>query len=118
TARATTNKFDDQSLKDVVNASEGLARVQEPDADLLPMPKSDKPALSGAEGSVRPTHDLPSRHFEQTASLTPEQRADGVGKIVAIAQKHKLTTAGIFSSSETLEGIFNSRSLSHWHTQT
>jgi predicted Zn-dependent protease len=48
----------------------------------------------------------------------PEQRADGVGKIVSIAQRHKLTTAGIFSSSETVEGIFNSRGLSDTHTQT
>src|SRR5215472_17678911 len=38
TARATTNKFDDESLKTVVRASEDLARVQEPDPDLLPVP--------------------------------------------------------------------------------
>src|SRR3954453_24125176 len=38
TARATTNRFADRSLKDVVKASEDLARVQEPDSDLLPMP--------------------------------------------------------------------------------
>ena len=110
TARATTNRFDDQSLKDVVQASEDLAKVQEPDADLLPVPKA-------AEG-VGATQALPSRHFAQTAALTPEQRADGVGKIVAIAQRHKLITAGIFSSSESIEGIFNSRGLSNWHTQT
>src|SRR5207237_1859577 len=54
----------------------------------------------------------------ETAAVTPEQRAEGVGKIVSIAQKHKLTTAGIFSSSESIEGIFNSRGLSNWHTQT
>jgi predicted Zn-dependent protease len=35
-----------------------------------------------------------------------------------VAEKHKLTTAGIFSSSESIEGIFNSRGLSRWHTQT
>src|SRR6266508_3319383 len=35
TARATTNKFDDESLKSVVVASENLAKVQEPDPDLL-----------------------------------------------------------------------------------
>ncbi|MFZ0997805.1 MAG: metallopeptidase TldD-related protein, partial [Candidatus Sulfotelmatobacter sp.] len=39
-------------------------------------------------------------------------------RIVEVAQKHKLTTAGIFSSSESVEGIFNSRGLSDWHTQT
>jgi PmbA protein len=110
TARATTNRFDDQSLKDVVKASEDLARVQEPDADLLPMPNA-------GEGA-RATQPLPSRHFVETAAVTPEQRADGVGKIVSIAQKHKLTTAGIFSSAESVEGIFNSRGLSNWHTQT
>ena len=110
TARATTNRFDDQSLKDVVKASEDLARVQEPDADLLPMPSAGE--------SVRATQPSPSRHFSETVAVTPEQRALGVGKIVAIAQKHKLTTAGIFSSSESIEGIFNSRALSNWHTQT
>jgi PmbA protein len=110
TARATTNRFDDQSLQDVVKASEALARVQEPDADLLPVPNA-------GEGA-RATRVVPSRHFAETAAVAPEQRAEGVGKIVAIAHKHKLTAAGIFSSAETIEGIFNSRGLSNWHTQT
>lgn len=109
TARATTNKFDDESLKNVVITSEGLARVQEPDPDLVPM-------SSGKD--VGAPQSVPSRHFEQTAKLTPAQRAEAVGKMVAIAQKLKLTAAGIFSSSETIEGIFNSRGLSQWHTQT
>jgi predicted Zn-dependent protease len=111
TARATTNKFDDQSLLDVVKASEDLARVQEPDSDLLPVPTPDEACASAAA-------KIPSRHFKETAALTPEQRAEGVGKIVAIAKKQSLTTAGIFSSAESIEGIFNSRGLSNWHTQT
>jgi len=110
TARATTNKLDDESLKRVVQASESLARVQHPDADLLPIPDA-------GEGA-RATHANPSRHFEQTAAITPEQRAEAVKKIVGAAQKHKLTTAGIFSTAETVEGLFNSRGLSDWHTQT
>src|SRR5437764_12884379 len=110
TARATTNRFDDQSLKDVVKASEDLAKVQEPDADLLSVPNA-------GEGG-RAARPLSSRHFSETAAVAPEQRAEGVGKIVSIAQKHKLTTAGIYSSSESIEGIFNSRGLSNWHTQT
>src|ERR1039458_1520708 len=40
TARATTNKFDDESLRRVVESSEALAKVQHPDPDLLPMPDS------------------------------------------------------------------------------
>src|SRR6516225_4214689 len=38
TARATTNKLDDESLRQTVNGSESLAKVQHPNADLLPMP--------------------------------------------------------------------------------
>src|SRR3984885_7759483 len=38
TARAFTNKFDDESLRQVVRSSESLAKVQHPDDDLLPMP--------------------------------------------------------------------------------
>jgi PmbA protein len=108
TARATTNKLDDESLKRVVQTSETLAKVQHPDADLLPM----APNGGKSQGPV------PGRHFEQTAATTPEDRANAVGKIVSAAQKHKLVTAGIFSTAETIEGIFNSRGLSDWHTQT
>ena len=41
-----------------------------------------------------------------------------VSIIVKVADRHKLTTAGVFSSAEWVEGIFNSRGLSAWHTQT
>ena len=125
TARATTNKFDDDSLRRVVESSESLAKVQHPDSDLLPMPDSreaatltEEVALREAVGSPVSTRAVPSRYFAATAAITPQLRADGVRKIVEIAQKHKLTTAGIFSSSESVEGIFNSRGLSKWHTQT
>src|SRR5271157_6620112 len=37
TARAFTNKFDDESLRQVVRSAESLAKVQHPDPDLLPM---------------------------------------------------------------------------------
>jgi predicted Zn-dependent protease len=60
----------------------------------------------------------PSRHFAETAGITPQLRAETVRQIVQVAQKQKLTTAGIYSSSESVDGIFNSRGLSAWHTQT
>src|SRR5579863_5660371 len=116
TARATTNKFDDDSLRRVVESSEALAKVQHPDSDLLPMPDS-REAAGSADGGVRATQ-VPSRYFAETAAITPQLRADGVKKIVDVAKKHKLTTAGICSSSESVEGIFNSRGLTNWHTQT
>jgi PmbA protein len=115
TARASTNKFDDESLRQVVRASENLAKVQHPDPDLLPMP-SIAEAAGNVNNSIRA--NPPSRHFEQTAAITPELRAEGVKKIVGVADRHKLTTAGVFSSGDSFEGIFNSGGLSAWHTQT
>ena len=116
TARATTNKFDSESLGQVVRSSESLARVQHPDPDLLPMPRPEQ-AGEAAVGGGR-SRSLPSRHFEETAAITPELRAEAVRKIVGIAEPRQLTTAGVFASSESFEGIFNSRGLSRWHTQT
>jgi predicted Zn-dependent protease len=122
TARAFTNKFDEESLRQVVRSAESLAKVQHPDPDLLPMPNSrEASGISGAGATGQSPvskRAVPSRHFAATAAITPEIRADGVKKIVGVAEKHKLTTAGVFSSAESLEGIFNSRGLSDWHTQT
>lgn len=111
TARATTNKLDYASLARAVKASEALAKVQNPDPDLLPMPSS-----CGEGAALRA--QVPSRHFDQTAAITAEDRAEHVRRIVAIAEQNKLTTAGISSSSDSVEGIFNSRGLSDWHQQT
>ena len=114
TARATANQFDDESLRRAVGVSENLARVQAPDPDLLSMPDA-REALGITGGApVAPS----SRFFEQTAAITPADRAEVVKSIVAVAGKHKLTTAGIYSNSESEEGIFNSRGLANWHRQT
>src|SRR5580704_14815479 len=85
TARSTTNKLDDESLKRVVESSESLAKVQHPDPDLLPLPDSNRTVARD---------DSPTRHFAETAAITPAQRA------------------------ESVEGVFNSRGLTDWHTQT
>lgn len=108
TARATTNKFDDESLKQAVLASEALAKVQEPDPDLLPLAGPED-----YEGAAQV-----GRAFYETSSLTPGQRAAAVEKIVAVAKKQKLTAAGIFSNSESVEAVLNSRGLVAYHTQT
>src|SRR5580698_11475914 len=50
TARASTNRFDDESLRQVVRSSESLAKVQHPDPDLLPMPDAREAAGSPGEG--------------------------------------------------------------------
>src|SRR6266481_4080715 len=108
TARATTNRFDHESLKRAVQSAESIAKVQESDPDRLPMAKAEE-----AQGTT-----APSRWFEQTARISPAERAQAVGKIVGIAKKHGLTTAGIYSSSDAAEAIFNSNGLNAFHQQT
>ncbi|HKE30792.1 MAG TPA: TldD/PmbA family protein [Candidatus Angelobacter sp.] len=109
TARATTNRFDDESLKRAVQSADSIAKVQEPDPDLLPL-------ASAAEGKLE--NPAPNRWFEQTAAITPADRAQAVAEIVAVAKKNKLTTAGIYSSAESVDGLINSNGLSTFHRRT
>jgi predicted Zn-dependent protease len=108
TARATTNRFDDESVRRCVKASEDLARVQAKDSELLPVAGPD---AFGAGPQV-------GRTFSATAGITPADRADAVGKIVHVAQRENLTTAGIYATSESVEAVLNSRGLCAYHTQT
>ena len=59
TARATTNRFDDEGLKRAVQSAESIARVQEPDPDFLPLANANEG--KGAEG--------PPRWSDQTAAI-------------------------------------------------
>jgi PmbA protein len=107
TARATTNRFDEDSVRRAVQASEALARVQEPDPDLMPVAEPSPEA--GPQ---------PGRAFFETASLGASERAEAVRKMVGVAKKNNLNAAGIFASSESAEAVLNSRGLVAYHTQT
>jgi len=110
TARASTNKLDDASIRRTVEAAEALAQVQEPDPDLLPM------ATAAEAGAA--SDGAPSRYFDHTAAITPEERAQAVRSIVEVAARNKLTAAGIYSTSSAAEAILNSRGLEQFHQQT
>src|SRR5947209_1380548 len=109
TARATTNRFDDENLKRAVQSAESIARVQEPNPERLPM-ATPAEANQGGPPLVR--------WFEQTARITPADRAEAVGQIVTTAKKNSLVTAGIYSNSEHAEGIVNSKGLNVFHKQS
>jgi predicted Zn-dependent protease len=114
TARATTNKYDSESLRRVVQSAEALARVQQDDPELMPMPTPQEVEQNAAGAGAQPLQ----RFFQRTAALTPQDRAASVGQMVDIAKRHGLTCAGIFSSGQMVEGIFNSRGVSDWYEQT
>jgi predicted Zn-dependent protease len=105
TARASTNKLDEASIRQVCEAAMELARLQPPDPDLLPMP--------GAQ-----TFRSVDRFYTETAELTPQARAETVRKVIERAEQDGLTAAGIFSSGVTASGLLNSRGLSAFHEET
>ena len=46
------------------------------------------------------------------------ERAEQVEAMVAIARRDGLNAAGLYSSAESFEALFNSRGVARWHTET
>jgi predicted Zn-dependent protease len=105
TARAATNKTDDDSLRRALSASAALARSQPKNPGLLPMPSPQKYAKV-------------ERYFPSTAGATPQDRALAVAEVTAFAQKNKQTAAGIFATGASVSALANSRGLFASHRQT
>jgi predicted Zn-dependent protease len=105
TARATTNRTDDESLRRVVETSKSLARSQPRNPDLLPMPGAQK-------------YPKAARFFENTAYATPADRARAVVRVREMAERNKQTAAGMFSTGVMQSAIANTRGLFASHRQT
>jgi PmbA protein len=105
TARAATNKTDEESLRRVVAAAASLARNEPENPGLLPMLRAQK------FGKV-------ARFFPATAAVAPQDRARAVTKVCKMAEKNKQTAAGIFSSGSSQSLLANSRGLFARYEQT
>jgi len=104
-ARASSNQFDEDSIRRTCEAALALARLQPPDPDLLPMPGPQ-------------TYRALDRFYTETAQLTPQARAQTVSQVIARAEKDRLTAAGVFSSGAVAYALFNSRGLRAFHGET
>jgi PmbA protein len=105
TARATTNKTDDESLRRTIEAAVSLARNEPENPDLLPMLKKQK-------------YRKVNRFFPATANTTPEDRAKAVTRVCKMAEKKKQTAAGIFASGSSHSIMANSKGLFARYEQT
>ncbi len=105
TARASTNKLDEASIRQTCEAALALAKIQLPDPDLLRMP------------GPQMFRSL-DRFYADTADLTPQARAETVKKVIERAERDSLTAAGVFSSGAVAQGLFNSRGLCAFHEET
>lgn len=105
TARASTNKTDDESLRRVTSAAMALAQMQPRNPDLLPMLGPQK--LQKVD-----------RFNAKTAAATPADRARAVKQVCDMADRHKQTTAGIFSTGLSEFALANSRGLFEYYQDT
>jgi len=98
-ASATTNRFDDESLRSVVQTSERLAKLVPEDPEYL----GELPAQQYVQNKA---------FFETTANLTPQQRAQAVMAITGPAERQGLISTGfldIIVGSQTVatkKGLF------------
>jgi PmbA protein len=105
TARATTNRLDEDSLRATIEASLSLAHSQPRDPRLLPMPGKQR---------YRPMN----RFIKATAALTPEERARAIRRACDLAAKKGQVAAGIFSSGQSQTAVGNSRGLFATYRET
>jgi predicted Zn-dependent protease len=98
TARTTTNRTDEDSLRAAIEASLSLAYSQPKNPHLLPMPGKQR-------------YRAVNRFIKQTGALTPEDRARAVRRTCDLAVKKGQTAAGIFSSAQSQSAMGNSRGL-------
>ncbi len=97
-ARASTNRLDDEAIAGVVARAEELARLQEPDPEVLDLPVAQR-------------YPEVARYVESTAQAGAEQRAAQVEVMVAEARKDNLIAAGIAANHAHSYAILNSRGL-------
>ena len=98
TARATTNRIDEDSLRAAIEASLSLAHSQPKNPHLLPAPGKQR-------------YRAVNRFIKQTATLTPEDRARAVRRACDLAVKKGQNAAGIFSNAQSQSVMGNSRGL-------
>jgi PmbA protein len=105
TARATTNRLDEDSLRHAVESSLRLAHSQPKNRELL--------AMAGKQ-----RYRVVNRFSPETAAVSPETRARAVKQSCEVAIRSGQVAAGIFSSGQSQLALGNSRGLLATHRQT
>ena len=98
TARATTNRIDEDSLRAAIESSLSLAHSQPKDPHLLPLPGKQR-------------YRKVNRLANDTAALTPEERARAVRRACDLAIQNGQVAAGIFATGLQQSALGNSRGL-------
>jgi predicted Zn-dependent protease len=103
--RATTDRFEQDALKRAVDRAKDAASQQDDNPEILPM-------LGPSE-----YQDIEAFH-QKTADFTPAQRAEGIKRIAAAAEKVKGNSAGIYSTGGDAVALGNSHGLFAYYRST
>ena len=98
TGSATINEFDDASLEKVVRRAEELAMLAPENPEFMPL--------------LGPQTFAESKTFnENTAAMTPDTRAEMVGKSLSVSKAAGLDAAGFLENSTSFNAVMNSKGL-------
>jgi predicted Zn-dependent protease len=98
TGSATINEFDDASLQKVVKRAEELAMLAPENPEFMPL--------------LGPQTFAESNTFNaKTAAMTPDTRAEMVGKSLSVSKAAGLDAAGFLENSTRFNAIMNSKGL-------
>ncbi len=98
TGTATINEFDDASLEKVVRRSEELAQLAPENPETMPMLGPQK-----FEDSIA--------YNAKTAAMTPESRAEMIGKAFEVTKAANLQAAGFLENTTRFTAVMNSKGL-------
>ncbi|WP_216351063.1 TldD/PmbA family protein, partial [Mucilaginibacter polytrichastri] len=98
TGTATINEFDDASLEKVVRRSEELAQLAPENSETMPMlgPQKFEDAIG---------------YNAKTAAMTPESRAEMIGKAFEVTKAANLQAAGFLENTTRFTAVMNSKGL-------
>lgn len=101
----TTNKFDEESIKEAVKKSEDAAK-------LAPESKEFMPPLT------QQTYSVAKNYSENTKNLTYENRSDILSYIVEKSEANNVTTAGYLEDEDVFTAVMNSNGLYAYNNYT
>jgi predicted Zn-dependent protease len=105
TGNATINEFDDASLQKVVQRSEELAQLAPENPEHMPL--------------LGPQTFADSITFvQETAAITPDTRAEAVGKSIQVSKDAGLQAAGYLENTTGFEAVMNSKGLFAYNKAT
>jgi predicted Zn-dependent protease len=105
TGSATINEFDDKSLEKVVRRAEELAQLAPENPEYMPLlgPQNFKDSIT---------------YVESTAAMTPDSRAELVGKSIKVAKEAKLEAAGFLENTTGFSAFMNSKGMFGYNKST